>query len=787
MKKIYILLFCVLYCISIQAQECGEAIGISTNPDNPINPHCTTKLNAFDWRKTDFDVPYYKGAHNGQIRSPFYNNNNGSTSELWNTLTFGPRDMLPEDGWELVFDGITQAALGTPLNSHDIAYFVLYNKFTATLRVFGAHHDINDRNDYMLINLEFDFIDDITGLLFPTQQIAQPLDEKSIASIHANAKISGSNSLYFFYADFPMGYDPCTCFFEKGDLKVSFQAINEQKLNIYGRSWAIDNDLAYIANGGTSLSSDYLTNVYSNGGARAGSLIFNTWGGLLTHYQKQKATAKKLKEQYQAFSDLSNALNLAASFTGGINLPNGGDTIKFKFSTIKSPLKIAAKFVDVLGAPLKKKVETATSAASATGKIRMIQSEMAFSGTLTDVSNKDDFSFHLPGRKGESDCNDPYNDHQYPLYNEVLGRFAVLETPKIKIGNYQEPYGYGRGYKFRLDETFKYMFNPAAKIDEANTEIYGAIVVKRKKEDERFQLKTYYLDDVPSLSNEDTIVHISPFLPLECLSDFTTEMTISGENASLYNGVYELQLRLFIFYEFDAINSQGLKPQAFEVLTYPLSQIEEAYETMPGIHQNGVGDHKSIIYETMSLSNTHYTASQTVFAWKKVIVDGDLTASPNVEINIVAPEIEINSGSIGQGITLTTGEFPVACSPLTPFDISNLESYCTSINSSYSGNIPKRRLNAKTLTQKYNSINFYQSPNPFSTTTDFYFNLPEPSQVSIIISDALGRRVQTLLESTNLLEGKHTYSLNGKNMISGVYFATIQSKTFKKTIKLIKQ
>jgi hypothetical protein len=228
-KGIYTLLLCCCVC-SLFAQDCGEeATGISTNPDNLIQQgNC--QPNTFDWRNESFPAPFYKGSNpDGEIRSPFYEANNGAISELWNYFAYeDAQDMLPEDGWELVADGLTQAPASTLPNTQNIAYFVLYNKFTATLRVFGAHYDIG-ANDYMVVYLSFINTsgNNMTGLLYPTQQIAQPLDQKSISKVHSNAKIGGNNSLFFFYADFPMGYDPCTCIFDKGNLKVEFEAVNE--------------------------------------------------------------------------------------------------------------------------------------------------------------------------------------------------------------------------------------------------------------------------------------------------------------------------------------------------------------------------------------------------------------------------------------------------------------------------------------------------------------------------------------------------------------------------------
>lgn len=83
--------------------------------------------------------------------------------------------------------------------------------------------------------------------MHPTMQIAQPLDKKSIGRVYKNAKTSDVDPRHFFYADFPMGYDPYTCVLDEFmELKVSFQTVQLQTLELYGRSWAIDGTLSDI-------------------------------------------------------------------------------------------------------------------------------------------------------------------------------------------------------------------------------------------------------------------------------------------------------------------------------------------------------------------------------------------------------------------------------------------------------------------------------------------------------------------------------------------------------------
>lgn len=159
MKNIFIFILVLLMPVSgLIAQNnfiCGKSTnGISTNPDSPTNPLCPDKLNTFDWRTDKYYDPFYlESESDTTLPSPFYNSGNGAITEIWNTNVYDGKDFEVEDGWELVVDGMTK--IQGNQESSQIAYFVLYNKFTAILRVFGVHFDIKD-NDYVIVNLEFD-------------------------------------------------------------------------------------------------------------------------------------------------------------------------------------------------------------------------------------------------------------------------------------------------------------------------------------------------------------------------------------------------------------------------------------------------------------------------------------------------------------------------------------------------------------------------------------------------------------------------------------------------------
>ena len=75
-------------------------------------------------------------------------------------------------------------------------------------------------------------------------------------------------------------------------------------------------------------------------------------------------------------------------------------------------------------------------------------------------------------------------------------------------------------------------------------------------------------------------------------------------------------------------------------------------------------------------------------------------------------------------------------------------------------------------------------PNPFNPATKIKFDQPVKSHTSLIVYDALGRAVQTLV-NTELKEGTYEYTWDASKYNSGVYFVRIISDKFAETKKMM--
>jgi hypothetical protein len=81
----------------------------------------------------------------------------------------------------------------------------------------------------------------------------------------------------------------------------------------------------------------------------------------------------------------------------------------------------------------------------------------------------------------------------------------------------------------------------------------------------------------------------------------------------------------------------------------------------------------------------------------------------------------------------------------------------------------------------------YQNyPNPLNPTTMIKYDLPNTSDVSLIIYDMLGRKVKELV-STRQQAGKYEIQFNASTLTSGVYVYQLKTGQYSETKKMILQ
>jgi minor extracellular serine protease Vpr len=99
------------------------------------------------------------------------------------------------------------------------------------------------------------------------------------------------------------------------------------------------------------------------------------------------------------------------------------------------------------------------------------------------------------------------------------------------------------------------------------------------------------------------------------------------------------------------------------------------------------------------------------------------------------------------------------------------------------------RIDAVTGVSEENTIPksyaLYQNyPNPFNPSTTIEFDIPERTNVKLVIYDILGREVETLIDK-ELEPGKYKLNFNATNLPTGVYFYRLQAGNFIEQKKMI--
>ena len=88
----------------------------------------------------------------------------------------------------------------------------------------------------------------------------------------------------------------------------------------------------------------------------------------------------------------------------------------------------------------------------------------------------------------------------------------------------------------------------------------------------------------------------------------------------------------------------------------------------------------------------------------------------------------------------------------------------------------------KILPGEYQLLQNY--PNPFNPSTTIEFSLPKSEFIELKVFNILGKEVATLV-SNKLNSGNHTYTFDGKNLASGIYYYQLVAGDYRDVKKMI--
>jgi hypothetical protein len=447
MKIKLILCTIALLCLNTAKSQYPCFNGISTNPLNPINNQLPAKRNTFfNWQDSLWAMQPSPFCFRTDINeSPFYKIDN--LEELRDA-----KDMKWDDGWELVrrFMGLTETNAYTASNPEHL-YVILYNKYTGILRVILMACRGADYNAAK-IELKFDATSAMkTDLLEMSRGQVSAIDKLySSTDFAAGVKYLNENSKYF-YADFPMMFDPCTCNY-KSKLNILSRLITTGNINIEG---AITGDIHTKDVGGKAQVQKVGTYSWKDFGSTINGKVTTIYGSIDKFRSATQELAANIGRidtfnKREAVDRFANFLKSNAFLQSGLNAVPW--------------LKSAISLIDVFSSGGKsssgpQEVKLLPLAVNLTAKL---------SGTISFINPYHNIIFSNPGSKDAQ--LDPGN---YPYYNEVLGVFNLLKTPTLYVqSNFKVIPDPESGNMVRITEnryrfdltTLKYVLNPAAQV-----------------------------------------------------------------------------------------------------------------------------------------------------------------------------------------------------------------------------------------------------------------------------------------------------------------------------------
>lgn len=427
------LTFLIIILSKIAFGQCPDN-GITTNPSAPVNNQLPSKKNLyFDWRIQNFQSNTTCQPLT-LVESPFFKIDNLE-------ILRQSKDMLPEDGWELIRRDLgytDQNTLKPETPEH--TYFILYNKFTGVLRILLKTCRSADYNG-MKISIRFD-----ATTLYQSALLDLTSGTRALDSTHTKNPVGQSASVFvndrtkWFYADFPMNYDPCTCKY-KSKLNIISQLIQNSTINLQG---SITGTITSIANGQGSVNN-------------SGSYSFKDFVNDADKFKKGYGSVDNfITETKNVVTTIPNSASTLTALTNLQNSLKDNQFLKTGLAAVPW-LKAAVGILDFFSGGGKTSPQTVQIMPMA------VNLSIRLNGTMQTSNQYHNITFTNPGSL------DAQNDPDiYPFYNESLGVFNLLNTPKFLLRQQRAlipnlPPSQGLWtLQFKLKEAFKYIINPAS-------------------------------------------------------------------------------------------------------------------------------------------------------------------------------------------------------------------------------------------------------------------------------------------------------------------------------------
>ena len=715
MKRIIIALIILSQGIIIKAQ-CVN--GTSTNPSNPINNQIfgirPELVNTFNWAEvlSGNALQFYplQGMNTAFTQNGMINpyNQQNTYSHLV-SASVPKRDYHWEDGWEMLSFNLGYYPDGSlisnvpdgfsdPINQ-EIPYIIFYNRYRGVIRVFfNSLTGITNPFKGVTIKLKFKN-NKVSGTFMPAQTILQGLDKETKITEITSYSDHPNNSQKWAHADFQVGYDPCVCIF-RSDIEVQFKFISSSTFTMTKREITVEQNLIN-PDGSINYGKDFFANV---GKDNAGLAVYKNLDLMVSNYQTELESVKRqnaaAKEHNQKIGFYKKVLGFATDGlpkvakkisglgTWGedkISSITNGDTLVSAATINKGVKEGLASGLDWLGGEF---LSEKPYAANPTMPTAMF-TEASYAGEIVSQSETSAAVFYNPGSysgtSGHWSAGQSVDAFSYPYYNEMMGVFALLETPQIDLkshsarnDNTTAPPNQSTRYinkkAVKLNKMLNYQFNPALDIKEFDIQAMWVIKVKRDAISSQRHCCPYYephkgvqfetvlnvttlrqvnmtsldLDEqgganslLNTLGKPIDLIFNSVMVPLDKLYDFQPELhfsdAVSGSPLNI-----EVQLKLIIDVTYNNVGSDGAPTRQLFVQTYAIEDEDitninnsPSYngQTVPAYNLNS-------LTKNLSFSNPTFNG-QPVSGCK--LVNGKYTCLAKNRIEIVG-QINVHNG-----------------------------------------------------------------------------------------------------------------------------------------------
>lgn len=626
MKNVIIIIFFIL-CIHKTYAQCIKA-QISTNPASgkAINNERPQMKNTFDWTQMMFELNSHTlvGEDWEQIISPFYQTDNSIINHLQDS-----KDMLPQDGWELIrkdFGYTQQGAVAYP-------YFILYNRFTGILRCFVAMNVTPGYNS-MKFSLQFQ-----NSLKTHTlSQIGTPLD----ASIEPNPQQVVATEFRnapgkWFYADFMMNYDPCDCN-AGAKLWFSVELIDNAEIKMSG---IYNGKIVDIANkqGKTPKDGSLSINRLSGDTYKKAIKTYKDIDKFKKEQLKNALSESEYWEQYvnSALEDMDIGFDeideaMLDDFASGLDIElevwNDYQDYKSSFNLFENALSSSKFLKGTLSvAPYIGAAFTLVDAFISGGKksngpqqVKLtpmsINMKAEYKGTISTGQPYTDFICYLPGTNNYLI---PGNG-EYPYYNNSLGVLNITETPVLnfdKFLRYPPSYtgnAYVGEFYVNMPDDIKYIINPHSGL-KTNPEIMAQLIIEFDGTGKAFVQNEKKISDT---------LYITEIMPFDALSQKTyicPYYRTPGQTIFIENAYIKL------FFNLERVDVDESTQNVLYVATYPLELVQKDKEEFLPVTN-------TITKYYVTLNNENITADKN--AWKTVTISNSTIGGTSNQTNITA-------------------------------------------------------------------------------------------------------------------------------------------------------